>query len=156
MFDTFPASFHSIVNRLRKSFRRFIIRPRRLNLPVQRNDTSLKAFLKAHLYIGATDAQVDSVADKYSQDPAAVRYLPIILKLPLDQLLTGLSIRYRKSQRFNVRLSRARVNVLGLKCVFHRPEFKRLSAIQGDHIFQSGRRAAFSKWAATQNVWSYR
>ena len=30
--------------------------------------------MSAHLYPGATDAQVDSVADKYSQDPAAVSY----------------------------------------------------------------------------------
>ena len=35
------------------------------------------------------------------------------------------------------------------------PEFKRLSAIQGGHGFQAGRRAAFSKFAATQDVWSF-
>ena len=29
--------------------------------------------MKAHLFLGATDAQVDSIADKYSQDPAEVR-----------------------------------------------------------------------------------
>ena len=28
--------------------------------------------MKANLYPGVTDAQVDSVADKYPQDPAAV------------------------------------------------------------------------------------
>jgi hypothetical protein len=38
----------------------------------------------------------------------------------------------------------------------HSPEFKRLAAIQGDHTFHAGRRAAFSKWAATQDVWSFR
>ena len=32
----------------------------------------MKEFLKAHLYLGATDAQVSSVADEYPQDPAAV------------------------------------------------------------------------------------
>ena len=41
----------------------------------QSTDADIKAFLKAHLYQGATDAQVDLVASKYSQDPAAVSYL---------------------------------------------------------------------------------
>ena len=31
--------------------------------------------MKAHVFPGATDAQVDLVADKYSQDPAEVRHL---------------------------------------------------------------------------------
>ena len=42
-----------------------------------------------------------------------------------------------------------------LKSLFHSPEFKRLAAIQGDHTFVAGRRSTFSKWAATQNVWSF-
>ena len=29
----------------------------------------------AHVFLGANDAQVDSVADKYSQDPAAVSFI---------------------------------------------------------------------------------
>ncbi|KAF9789755.1 Alpha/Beta hydrolase protein, partial [Thelephora terrestris] len=82
-------------------------------------DADLKAFLKAGLYLGATDAQVNSLADKYSQDPAA-------------------------GSPFNTRNRSALT-----------PEFKRLAAIQGDLFFQSGRRSAFSKWAATQNVWSF-
>jgi len=28
--------------------------------------------MKGHLYLGITDAQVDSIADKYSEDPTAV------------------------------------------------------------------------------------
>ncbi|KAF9789744.1 sterol esterase [Thelephora terrestris] len=82
-------------------------------------DADLKAFLKAGLYLGATDAQVNSVADKYPQDPAAG-----------SPFGTG---------------NRSALT----------PEFKRLAAIQGDLFFQSGRRSAFSKWAATQNVWSF-
>ena len=35
----------------------------------------VKTFLKVGLYLGATDAQVNSVADRYPQDPAAVSYL---------------------------------------------------------------------------------
>ena len=37
------------------------------------NDADLKAFLKTNLYPGATDAQVNSIADEYSEDPAQVR-----------------------------------------------------------------------------------
>ena len=44
---------------------------------------------------------------------------------------------------------------LGLTHLLHSPEFKRLAAIQGDQAMQSGRRFAFSKWATTQNVWSF-
>ena len=44
---------------------------------------------------------------------------------------------------------------LRLTYLFRSPEFKRLSAIMGDHGFQAGRRAAFSKFAATQDVWSF-
>ena len=29
--------------------------------------------MKAHLYLGATEAQIDSIADQYSEDPAQVR-----------------------------------------------------------------------------------
>jgi len=82
-------------------------------------DADIKAFLKEHFYRGATDAQVDLVASKYPQDPAAGS--------PFD---TG--------------------NLSALT-----PEFKRLAAIQGDQVMQSGRRFAFSKWATTQNVWSF-
>ena len=35
-------------------------------------DADVKTFLKTHLYPGATDAQVNSVADKYSEEPAQV------------------------------------------------------------------------------------
>lgn len=49
-------------------------------LPFQRTDADVKAFLKAHLYQGATDTQIDSIADKYSQDPAAVSYLTYLPK----------------------------------------------------------------------------
>ena len=44
---------------------------------LQRTDADARAFLKANLFPGTTDAQVDSIADKYSQDPAAVGYLPL-------------------------------------------------------------------------------
>ena len=48
-----------------------------LILLFESTDTDLKNFLKAHLYKGATDDQIDSIADKYPQDPAAVsNYLP--------------------------------------------------------------------------------
>ena len=43
-----------------------------------------------------------------------------------------------------------------LTYMLHSPEFKRLSAIQGDHGFQADHRSAFSKFAATQDVWSSR
>ncbi|KAF9643417.1 sterol esterase [Thelephora ganbajun] len=82
-------------------------------------DADVKTFLKAHLYPTATDDQVNSIADKYSEDPAEG-----------SPFGTG--------------------NLSALT-----PEFKRLAAIQGDHIFHAGRRAAFSKYAATQNVWSF-
>jgi len=49
---------------------------RGINLCPRRTDADVKAFMKAHLFIGATDAQIDSVANKYSQDPAEVRRLP--------------------------------------------------------------------------------
>jgi hypothetical protein len=44
---------------------------------------------------------------------------------------------------------------LRLTYVLRSPESKRLAAIQGDHGFHSGRRAAFSKFAATQDVWAF-
>jgi hypothetical protein len=50
----------------------------------RRTDADVKAFLKAHLFRGANDAQVDSVADEYSEDPAAVGHLPTLLELPPD------------------------------------------------------------------------
>ena len=51
-----------------------------LNIPVKSFDPSfystdadVKAFMGAHVFLGATDAQVDSVANEYSHwDPAAV------------------------------------------------------------------------------------
>ena len=46
------------------------------NLPFLSTDADVKAFMKAHLYPGATDDQVNSIADNYSQDPAEVRHLP--------------------------------------------------------------------------------
>lgn len=52
-----------------------IIRSRDLNLAFQRTDADVKALLKTYLYRGATDAQVDSVADQYPQDPAAVSFV---------------------------------------------------------------------------------
>ena len=42
-----------------------------------------------------------------------------------------------------------------LRRLLHSPEFKRLAAIQGDNTFIARRRSVFSKWAATQNVWSF-
>ena len=51
--------------------------------------------------------------------------------------------------------SLALTNGLRLTRLPHSPEFKRVAAIQGDNTFHSGRRAAFSKWATTQNVWSF-
>ena len=42
-----------------------------------------------------------------------------------------------------------------LTYILRSPEFKRLSAIQGDHGFQAGRRDAFLKFATTQDVWSF-
>ncbi|KAF9789721.1 Alpha/Beta hydrolase protein [Thelephora terrestris] len=82
-------------------------------------DAEVKAFMKAHLFLGATDAQVDLLASKYSQDPAA-----------------GSPFGTGNLSDFT-------------------PEFKRLAAIQGDTVMQSGRRLAFSKWATTQNIWSF-
>jgi hypothetical protein len=35
-------------------------------------DANVKTFMGAHVFLGASETQVDSVADKYSQDPAAV------------------------------------------------------------------------------------
>jgi len=89
-----------------------------LNSPSITTDADLKAFMKTHLYPGATDAQVDSIADKYSEDPA-------------------------QGSPFGT----GNLSVLT-------PEFKRLSAIQSDHGFHAGHRSAFSKFAATQDVWS--
>ena len=62
---------------------------RHLKSRFQRTDSDFKAFLKAHLYVGGTDAQIDSVADEYSEDPAAVGNLPNISGLVY--LLTGFS-----------------------------------------------------------------
>jgi len=81
-------------------------------------DADVEAFMKEHLYHGATNDQVNLIADKYSQDPAEG-----------SPYGTG---------------SRSALT----------PQFKRLASIQGDTAFDSNRRAAFSKYAATQNVWS--
>jgi len=45
-----------------------------LTLIFKSTDADLKAFLKTHLYPGATDAQINSIADKYSEDPSQVRH----------------------------------------------------------------------------------
>ena len=75
---------------------------RRLKSHFQRTDSDFKAFLRAHLYVGGTDAQIDSVADEYSEDPAAVGRLPTIPGPSPDRVLPGLSIWYWKPERFNV------------------------------------------------------
>lgn len=71
----FLDSFLSTVSRLRGSFHRFITGSSDLNSSFRRTDADVKAFMKAHLFIGASDDQVNSVADQYSQDPAEVSYL---------------------------------------------------------------------------------
>ena len=38
-------------------------------------DADVRTFLKTHLFLGATDAQVNSIAEKYSEVPAEVRRL---------------------------------------------------------------------------------
>ena len=68
----FLASFLSIASRLSGSFPRFTAGSRRLNPSSQRTDADVKEFLKSHFYRGATNAQVDLIADSYSQDPVAV------------------------------------------------------------------------------------
>jgi len=111
--------------------------------------------MKAHLYPGATDAQVDLIADKYSQDPVAVSYPARLPKTPPDRILLGFSFRYREPQRLHVKPINLPAWGLRLTSLFRSPEFKRLAAIQGDQAFHSGRRSAFAKWADTQNVWSF-
>lgn len=63
-------------------FHRFLTRQRILNPIFQRTDAGLKAFLKAYLFHGATDDQVDLVADEYSEDPMAVGRPPQPPEIP--------------------------------------------------------------------------
>ena len=57
-----------------RSLRNFIIWSYGSNPFFYSNDTDVKTFIGAHVFLGANDSQVDSVADKYSQDPAAVSF----------------------------------------------------------------------------------
>ena len=68
----FADYFLSSLLPIREYSRPFAARPHECNHSLGNSDADVKALLKAHLYPGATDAQVDSVADQYSEDPAAV------------------------------------------------------------------------------------
>ena len=69
----FPASSLYTANRLRACHYRQITWARGFNPSFLSTDADVKAFMKAYIYPGATDAQINSVADMYSQDPAEVR-----------------------------------------------------------------------------------
>ena len=77
MFDAytiFPAFSLFTASQSRGSPRDFIIWAYGSNPFSYSNDTDVKSFMGAHVFLGANDSQVDLVADKYSQDPAAVRF----------------------------------------------------------------------------------
>jgi len=71
----FLASSLCLANRLRGSPQRINTCAPGFNLLFSSTDADVKAYMKEHLYLGITDAQVDSIADKYSEDPAAVERL---------------------------------------------------------------------------------
>ena len=59
---------------------RLIIYSFGFNPSFRSTDADVKTFMGAHVFLGATDAQVDSVANEYSQDPAAVSCLARFLR----------------------------------------------------------------------------
>jgi len=71
----FPASSPCTVRILRASHHRSNTWARGFNLCSQSTDADVRTFMKTNLFLGATDAQINSIADKYSQDPAEVRRL---------------------------------------------------------------------------------
>ena len=73
-YAIFPAFSLFTASQSRGSPRDFIIWSYGSHPFFYSNDTDVKTFMGAHVFLGANDSQVDLVADKYSQDPAAVSF----------------------------------------------------------------------------------
>ncbi|KAJ6508826.1 sterol esterase [Mycena sanguinolenta] len=92
-------------------------------------DDEFEQYIRSNYFQGATQAQIQAIAQAYPQDPSQAIYsFPSAQAIFRLLYLTGFSVR---------------------------PQYKRLASIQGDLIFQAPRRLILKYASKTQNTWAY-